>query len=158
MARAYYRRRDILVEEIGDYYVDTVLAHLIRFHATRAEDQADILSFCLNAVQTSQLAILLRHMGTFQPIQASSITVDVHGIVPKTILAADIILDGVDLHWKGQGFYLRGQPIPLSLASQLEGQPLSTLIEHPYLPGDALIEKFTMEGDTAAITIAPNQP
>lgn len=155
MARDYYIREGYFCEKWGNVYIDAMLSNLIRFHSVTDVDRADIIAFCSNAVQHNQLGILLKHMGTYEPIKSSSVLVDSKIIGDDKIIFTQMDLKDVNLQWRRSGFVLTGFQIPLSTGEGMIGRPLSDLIEHPYLPGDALIRKFIIEGNNITVALAP---
>jgi hypothetical protein len=159
MAGKYRLHRDkTLVEQVGERLVDAALMCLVRHHSRTEQDQEDILAFCSNVVQTNQIAILLRHMGAFHELMATKITVDQVGVVPLPAFAAEIALKDIDVMWRGNGLTIGQQKIPASLIEQFEGKKLSALIEHPYRPGDAIIDKITDIGEsTYAVSLTGNK-
>lgn len=126
--------------------VNRVAMAIVRHHADDPADRMDVVEMMRTGTSMVQLEILLRHMGSRKPLLMSSFsTTTTNGRLPgrnggrlRNVDCSMSLRSGQVVYGGGR-LTLTHLTLPDTVMTGLVGRPVSSVIEHPYLPDDLII-------------------
>jgi hypothetical protein len=139
--------------------VDRVSMAIVRHHADASADRRDIVEMLRTGASMAQLEILLRHLGNRRTLLMSSFsTTTTNGRLPGRNggrlrnVACSMSLRSGQVVYGGGRLTLTHLTLPDTVMTGLVGRPVSTVIEHPYLPDDLVIASVRRQ-DTRGVRV-----
>lgn len=123
-------------------HLDPMLLGLIRYHASDAGEEDDLIEFCDHPVRLEQLAIVVRLLKRPRPLLIDEISVDQRDDAITAHMQKGLASDSIEWSWRSNTVVHFGATVPETIAQRLVGRPLGDLMTHPYMPTDLVITDF----------------